>query len=142
MILCEKAFEIAKKEIGVTKIDGKENNPRILLYHKACDSVFTSDEIPWCAAFMNWCLQKAGGRGTRSAMARSFLAWGKKVLKPKPGDLVVFKRGSDGISGHVAFYVSETKTSVKVLGGNQYSSVSIILMDKADILSYRRSLDG
>jgi len=142
MTLCEKAFEIAKKEIGITEVAGKANNPRIILYHKACDSGFTSDEIPWCAAFMNWCLQKAGGRGTRSAMARSFLAWGKKVTTPKPGDLVVFKRGDDGISGHVCFFVSETKLSVKVLAGNESDSVSYAVYSKSGILGYRRSLDG
>lgn len=142
MTLCENAFSIAQKELGISEVPGVGNNPRILLYHKACDSAFTSDSVPWCAAFMNWCLQQAGGKGTRSAMARSFLAWGKKVTIPKPGDVVVFKRGTDGISGHVAFFVSATERSIKVIGGNQSNAVTYTTLNKTNLLGYRRSLDG
>jgi uncharacterized protein (TIGR02594 family) len=142
MTLCEKAFEIAHGEIGVKEEEGPLNNGRIIQYHKACDSKYTSDSISWCSSFINFCLQQAGGRGTRSAMARSFLSWGKKVTKPKAGDLVIFSRGTDGISGHVGFYVKESKSHISVLGGNQSDAVNISSYAKTRVLGFRRSLDG
>lgn len=142
MILVKRAYEIAKGELGQKEIDGPGNNKRIVQYHSACDSKYTSDSIAWCSAFVNWCIQSAGGKGTRSAMARSWLAWGRGVAKPTEGDIVVFKRGTDGISGHVGFYVRESKTNIWVLSGNQSNAVNISPYSKTRVLGYRRSLDG
>ena len=36
----------------------------------------------WCADFMNFVLRKAGGKGTHSRAARSFLQYGKKLDGP------------------------------------------------------------
>lgn len=141
MRLIERAYEIAKKEIGTEEQQGEGNNPRVIEYHSSCDSDFTSDAIPWCSAFANFCMQKAGGKGTRSALARSWLAWGRKIFKPHPGCIVIFERGTDGISGHVGFYVKETATNIHVLGGNQGDSVNVSAYSKKRILGYRTSKD-
>ncbi len=39
----------------------------------------------WCADFMNFVLSKAGGKGTQSRAARSFLQFGKKLDGPRVG---------------------------------------------------------
>jgi len=97
--------------------------------------------IPWCAAFVNAALKKAGYRGTNSLMARSFLRYGKRVRKPKYGDIVVFARGRSRRSGHVGFYVGEEiRRGVRyilVLGGNQRRAVNVAMYPKRRLLGYR-----
>ncbi len=116
---------IAEKEKGVIEIPGKENSPRVVEYLKTVTNIgptWTSvDETPWCSAFVNWCVEKAGYAGTKSALSTSWLKWGKATTKPVKGCLAVFQR--EGGGGHVGFFIEEvptyTEIYVKVLGGNQ-----------------------
>lgn len=141
MTLSEKAFEIAKKELGVHELMGDENEPRILEYFKCTDLQVTNDDVPWCSAFVNFCFQTAGGQGTRDAMARSWLKWGRAIKDPRPSDIVIFSRGFDGISGHVAFVYEWHNSFMKCLGGNQHDKVCIEIYTKSRVLGYRRSRD-
>jgi uncharacterized protein (TIGR02594 family) len=132
-------YAIAVKEIGVKEIAGSKHNPRIIEYHSVTTLKSTSDEVAWCSAFVNWCLKKANVRGTNLANARSFLTWGKSVADPKKGDICVFWRGRvDSWQGHVGFYAGETKTHIKVLGGNQGNEVSYKNYPKSQLLEFRR----
>lgn len=145
LTLSQKAYQIAQDEEGVAEVPGDGNNPRILEYDQATDLKATADSVPWCSAFMNWCIQKAGGSGTRSAAARSWLSWGKKVDVPQEGDTVVFSsplRGAD--AGHVAFYIKKSKIPgfILVFGGNQNDCVCWERKSASLVLGYRRSLDG
>ena len=54
----------------------------------------------WCADFMNFVLKRAGGKGTQSRAARSFLDYGKKLDGPRVGAIVIFSRGGRN-NGHV-----------------------------------------
>ena len=91
------ALNIALQECNakVREIAGSQHNPRILAYHLATALKATTDEVPWCAAFVNWCLREAGIEGTFSAEARSFLRWGLTIPLEsiEAGDVVVFARG-------------------------------------------------
>ena len=129
---------IASSEIGVKEYPGNGENPRILEYLRstnlsAPDSA--RDETPWCSAFANWCVEKAGYAGTDSAWARSWRNWGTELKKPKHGCIAVFKRQIN--NGHVGFYLGETATGIKLLGGNQGNAVSVSTSKKADLLGYR-----
>lgn len=129
---------IARAEIGVKEFPGAGDNPRIVEYLRSTTldpSSASNDETFWCSCFVNWCVERAGLEGTDSAWARSWLNWGKKITTPKVGCITVFKR--DGNSGHVAFYISETATKIKVLGGNQSDAVNISDYKKSDLLGYR-----
>lgn len=130
-----KWYEIAEKEIGVREIYGNKDNPKIVEYHSVTKLKATDDETPWCSSFVSWCLEKSGVTSTKNAWARSYLTWGIKIDKPKLGCIVVFARGPS--SGHVAFYHSETKTHINVLGGNQGNAVNISSYKKSDFLGYR-----
>jgi uncharacterized protein (TIGR02594 family) len=144
MKLVERAFEIAKGEVGVKELPGAKDNPRIEEFLKAVgfnDEMTLHDEIPWCSAFVNWCVQKAGGKGTKSGMARSWLNWGNEVKEPKPGDIVIFSRGTKKWTGHVAFVVEVGTLFIKCLGGNQGDSVSYEHYRKSKVLGYRTSRD-
>lgn len=145
MRLIQKAFQLAKEEIGVHETGS--NNPKILEYLHAVDldeSDQETEETPWCSAFANWCIQKAGGKGTRNGYARSWLHWGKKLTIPEQGCIVVLWRGSpDSDSGHVAFFegYSQDRTHVKLLGGNQSDSVCIKEYPIRQVLGFRTSKD-
>ena len=144
MRLIEKAFEIATKEIGVHETG--HNNPRIVEYLKCTDLDESELEegTAWCSAFINFCIQSAGGKGTRNAMARSFLHWGKKLDQPEKGCIVVLWRGSIyGDSGHVAFFIgySQDKSMISLLGGNQDNAVEIKEYPSNRVLGFRTSKD-
>lgn len=99
---------------------------------------------PWCAAFANAILSRSGFETTNSLMARSFLHWGSKTKDPKEGDIVVLKRGRDGVSGHVGFFqgyeVIDGTTYVKVLGGNTDHAVQVGYYPINKVLGYRTAL--
>src|SRR5262245_58713876 len=81
---------------------------------------------PWCAIFVNACLEAAGVRGTRNAMARSFERDGNfvKLAGPALGAIATMWRGSPSSgSGHVFFYLGENDKGVLALGGNQSDQV-------------------
>ena len=128
-------YAIAKTQLGVTEIAGSKHNQRIVEYHSFTTLKATDDETPWCSSFVSWCLEHAEIKSTKNAWARSYLEWGKKIEKPVEGCVVIFSRGSS--SGHVAFYVGETLTTVKCLGGNQGNTVCIDEYPKWRVLGYR-----
>lgn len=133
-----KWYELAKREVGVKEIPGARHNPRVVKYYKDAGHPWVQDdETAWCAAFANAMLVRAGFKGTGKLTARSFLQWGHKLRRGKEGCIVVFKRGNSSWQGHVAFYVGETKTHIKVLGGNQANAVNIKYYPKSRLLGYR-----
>ena len=81
---------------------------------------------PWCAIFVNACLEAVGVRGTRSAMARSFERDTNfvRLSGPALGAIVTMWRGSPSAgTGHVFFYLGENDHGVLALGGNQSDRV-------------------
>jgi len=131
---------IALGEIGNCEIPGRKDNARILEYGRSTTYDFKNDEIPWCAAFTCFCLEKAGWPSTRSARARSFETWGIPI-EPYQGCIVVLWRKSlESGSGHVGFYMGVDpmdETRIMLLGGNQGNCVKISSYSKDQILGYR-----
>ena len=69
----------AEKQVGIWEWAGSENNPLVLaMFAEAGHSKIKQDAVPWCAAFIGSVLLRAGGKGTGSLLARSYLDWGKK----------------------------------------------------------------
>jgi uncharacterized protein (TIGR02594 family) len=120
-------YEVAKHEMamGVDDISGLEDNPRIVAYHQTTTLGADYDEMPWCSSFVNWCVEQACLRGTGSALARSWLDWGKPLTTPRRGCIVVLSRGSKAHQGHVGFYHEDDRNRILVLGGNQGNRVTI-----------------
>lgn len=147
MTLVQKAYQFAIKERAKNwkEFPGGATNPNIALAYKSVDglgdpSKLDDSEVSWCSVFANYCVQAVGGKGTRSAAARSWLKWGKPC-KPKQGCIVVFKRGNSAWQGHVSFYVKTEGEYVYCLGGNQSNDLNISKFKLADVLDYRTSLD-
>ena len=129
----------ARELVGLREIVGSKNEPKVLEFFKeAGHPEIHNDETAWCAAFANSMLRRAGFAGTGALNARSFLTWGTKLDVPKPGCIVVFKRGNSEWEGHVAFFLRDLGNGyLEVLGGNQGNAVSIARHAKADLLGYR-----
>lgn len=117
-------------------------NPLIQTLFVATQTNPYGDITPWCAAFVNWCIARAGAtrtnagisrehrftsaelaRTSRSAASGSFRCW-TSVIDPRPGDLAVFREpGSTAAcsgKGHVAFLLERLPGGdLRILGGNQ-----------------------
>lgn len=102
-------------------------NPLIASFFNATTHPTAKDTVAWCAAFMNWCLSRAGRPSTKSAASQSFLttALFKTTHSPVNGDIVVFTCYEKGTTsslgiGHVTFF-KEWVDGGKLLavGGNQ-----------------------
>lgn len=130
-------LKTALSEIGVKEVVGKETNPRIALYHSITTLRATSDEVPWCASFACWVLERGGVPSPRSSAARSFLKWGLPLAVPFIGCVVVISRGGDPAQGHVGFWFGENDEHVFILAGNQGDAVNIQAFDKKRVLGYR-----
>jgi len=138
MIHINKHVIVALQEMGEKEIPGEEDNPRISEYLATVDQA-PDDEIPWCAAFINWSLEQAGFKGSGKANAKSYLAWGYDIKVPIVGAIVVFDRGQYEWQGHVGIYMDETKNYIYVLSGNQNNRVSIRPYKKDKWRAYRWS---
>ena len=127
----------AEGEIGTHEVCGPADNKRIVEY-AACTTLHAQDdETPWCSAFVNWCFEMVGIKGTRSAAARSWLDWGEVLDDPQEGCVVILKRGAPP-SGHVTLFVRERDAaSITCLGGNQSDQVKYSHYLKSDVLGYR-----
>jgi uncharacterized protein (TIGR02594 family) len=134
-------LKIAENEIGVAEILGEKDNPRIIEYHSVTTLKATDDETAWCSSFVSWCLERSGVTSTKSAAARSYMAWGKRLDKPYYGCIVVLKRGLSQTSGHVGFFIAETERHLIVLGGNQSNSVTVQAFLKHNLLCYTGPAD-
>ena len=134
-----KAFEIALKEYGTKGIMGVGESPQVLNYFAEIGhSWVKDDDTAWCAAFLNWCLKKAGATFTGSLLARSFLNFGTNTKTPTLGDIVVLWRVSPTSGfGHVGFFISETADTIFILAGNQDNQVNIKEFPKTKLLGYR-----
>ena len=130
-------LDIAERELAVSEIPGEDHNPRILEYHATTTLAAAQDEVPWCSSFVNWVLQKAGIPGTRSAAARSWLAWGRTIDEARSGCVTVLSRGDNPKAGHVGFYVGDQGPHVLILGGNQQNAVSVASFPEKRVLGYR-----
>jgi uncharacterized protein (TIGR02594 family) len=128
----------ARKYVGLKEIIGSKHEKEIVrFFADAGHTEVHDDETAWCAAFVGAMLARAGFKSTKSLLARSYATFGVEDEDPKPGTIVVLKRGNSSWQGHVGFYVSGTKTSVRILGGNQSNSVSIQSFPRSSVIAFR-----
>jgi uncharacterized protein (TIGR02594 family) len=138
-------YQIALQELAASVAEsGSEAHPRILEYLATCTDLEEGeaerDSTPWCSAFVNWCLAKAGIEGTNSGWARSWADWGEAIDPPRLGAVAVWARGRSildepVVTGHVSFFVEDLGDSLLVLGGNQSDSVSLKTYPKCGYLT-------
>jgi uncharacterized protein (TIGR02594 family) len=139
-----KAFELAKAEIGTVEWKNGHNPKVVAFFKDSGNPGVTDDETAWCAAFVGAMLRRAGMKSTGALNARSYLDWGKPVDRKdaQPGDVVIFKRGNSSWQGHVAFFVKDRGALLDVLGGNQSDAVNIKGYSTKALLGIRRASDA
>ncbi len=90
----------------------------------------------WCADFMNFVLNRAGGNGTHSRAARSFLQYGKKLDGPRVGAIAIFTRGGPN-SGHVGVVRgTDGDGNPIVVSGNYNNAVRQAVYPKGKVIAY------
>lgn len=134
-----KWLEIARGQLGTKRVAGKGSNRKVLDYFaEAGHPDIKDDDVAYCAAFCGAMLKRAGLPNSGSLAARSYLKYGIPLDEPREGCICVFSRGNSSWEGHVAFFLEETATSIRVLGGNQGGgAVTISSYPKSKLLGYR-----
>jgi uncharacterized protein (TIGR02594 family) len=90
----------------------------------------------WCADFMNFVFRKAGGKGTSSRAARSFLDFGKKLDGPRVGAIaIMYRKGAN--NGHVGVVRgTDGQGNPIVVSGNHGPTVTQSVYQKSKVLAY------
>ncbi|MEQ8825485.1 MAG: TIGR02594 family protein [Filomicrobium sp.] len=128
----------AWREYGQSEIRGPRHNPNITAFFKELQhEEHARDEVPWCAAFVGACLERAGYKSTRSLMARSYAKLGEPDENERVGCLAVLSRGSNPALGHVGFLIGATEERIWLLGGNQGDKVSVAPFDRRRLVTFR-----
>lgn len=130
--------EMRKLE-GLREIVGGRHEPEVVrFFAEAGFAGVKDDETAWCAAAMNAMLARAGYKGTKSLLARSFLSYGMALAQPREGCIVVMKRGSAAWQGHVTLWLRSRGDGRFVgLGGNQSNAITEAVYEEDDVLGYR-----
>jgi len=136
-------LKIAFQELNsfIAEEPGDEDNPRIIEYLSRVfpDNQYLHDSVPWCSAFIEFCLQESGIIGTRSASARSWASWEEEDPEGLPGSIAVFWREDpDSWKGHVGFLICKDDQSLFILGGNQNNAVTIKEFSYERLLTIRK----
>ena len=146
-VVAHEWMKIAEREAALPEYDrtewpdsgplGHRENPRILDYLNSCDFYASdpaeSDEINWCAGFVNYCLENAGFVGNEHPGARSVF-WNRmnqfvRLDQPAYGAIAVLRDAPfddadwDTGTGHVGFIVDSDSDGLLLLGGNQSNTV-------------------
>jgi uncharacterized protein (TIGR02594 family) len=138
----------AEEGVKVNSLPG-QHNERILTYHKTTTYKATTDEVAWCASFVNWSLIQAGKKGCNSAAAIAWNDWGQELKQPREGAITIIqdkekKKAFDASIGtssgnHVSFFVRQTSSHIMLFGGNQSRQVkeSTYALERWNVLGYR-----
>ena len=141
----------ARRFMYVRERSGSKDNPYVVAWLEDCGISDAHDEVPWCGALARFIIGRVLGLPVpaKPARARSWLLAGRPVEldHAQQGDIVVFSRGGAEVQpgpevldapGHVAFFVSVTADSVRVLGGNQGNQVCEQVFPRSRVLGARR----
>lgn len=138
-------IKLALAEFGVAEVVGRGSNRTIIGWRDELNqagvriSGYSDDDIPWCGLFVAIIAFRRKGVAAEVVKdplwARNWASYGRRVLTPCLGDVLVFERGS---GGHVGFYVGEDSSCYHVLGGNQSNKVSIARIAKSRCISCNR----
>ena len=108
----------------VRELPGEANHPFIVeaLAFVGKPESLQKDETPWCSASLNLILDRCGMIGTLSALAVSWMNWGRGVTDLQAGDILIFY---DGNNYHVTILTDPRIVSYRMgevylcIGGDQ-----------------------
>jgi uncharacterized protein (TIGR02594 family) len=133
----------AVEHIGTSEISGAANNETIMSFYRECGhKEIEYETTAWCAAFVGACLKRGGKPVAQpvelNLMARSYLKYGTKLAKPKPGAIFIMARGKPP-SGHVGFVekVDLAAGTMETVEGNVSDQVKRVRRPISDAIGFR-----
>ena len=136
----DEAIRLANK--GIVEVPGPKNNPDIMYMAKTMNVWYPNDETAWCGLFTGYCTRMLKDKQPSNILgAKNWRNYGTKVQPEalSSGDILVFYRGDPkGPNGHVGFYIEETPSAYRVLGGNQSNKVGYSWIAKERLIAARR----
>jgi uncharacterized protein (TIGR02594 family) len=88
----------------------------------------------WCAAFMNFVLERTGHHGSGSNLARSFASYGRRVSGPQVGAIAVMGRKGGGHVGVVSGF--DAAGNPIIISGNHGHRVAESVYPGGRIFAY------
>lgn len=149
-------YEVMKTLIGLQEHRDKDKLMELfksegIMNPEYPDEVFNPDGymkhgLPWCAVAVTYCERVARGPNVSIRYAaRKFEDYGmtigtgyKDLSKAREGDILIFSRGNNGYSGHVAYFVELKQGMIKTLGGNQQDAVSYAFYKPERLIGIQR----
>ena len=113
------------KALSMRGLNESKDQELLKQYMKTGGRGLSGEQNAWCAQFVNGIVKDAGGTGTNSWAAKSFLKWGRGVGADEnlmKGDVFVFNRGRDPAKGHVGMYTGNTRKNPKT-GETEYEMI-------------------
>lgn len=108
----QKIVEIAYAEIGNEEVP---KNSNVTKYGKW----FGIQGVAWCGMFVSWCYNKAGFNLGKIGFTKGFAGCqtaynhfkrtGEIVMKPQPGDIVLFDWNNDKRYDHTGIFVKDNE---------------------------------
>lgn len=135
-----KWLSIARGDLGLVELHGAPTTPKIAGWLQDLGAWWRDDETPWCGTAVAAWLKQAGGSVPKHwYRAKGWLDWGRPLVSPVVGCVVVFERAG---GGHVGLVVGrDDGSNLMVLGGNQGNRVSIMPFEQTRVLGYRWPTD-
>lgn len=120
------------RAIGMEGMHERVNQRDIQQYLASGGAGMDPAKVAWCAAFVNATLKIAGGEGSGSQVATSFLNWGEQATgRLQKGDVVVRPQGKgpNETGGHVGMATGKVRAGqggleIEMLSGNEGNKVS------------------
>lgn len=108
---------VAYTQLGVHEVGGKNRGPQVDEYIKSV-GLDPDGQHAWCAAFVCWCVRKAGKSLKQSAKVSRLweLNQDLAVFEPQPGDIAIHL--NDDETGHCGIVDSATETDIMSVEGN------------------------
>lgn len=127
MATASDVLKVARGQIGYSRwTDPNKGTKYGRWYAQSHGSYFGENGVPYCAMFASWVFDQAGAKcsGMPGAYCPTMLAAGRKAGKAvskgsaKPGDVVFFDWGGDGVSDHVGIVEVNNGSYLTTIEGN------------------------
>ncbi len=107
--------KVAQSQIGKGEQYGDNKGPIVKKFTRG-------KEVAWCAGFVSWTLRQSGKDKPYLLSARSYWTTykSKRTKNPRPGDVIVFYRGTPGSGqGHVGIVEKIHGNKLTTIEGNR-----------------------
>lgn len=136
---------IAWSQRNTREIKGVGHHPNVTLSAVMIGRPdITDDETAWCATWVGGCLERSGIKSTGSAMAKSYLKFGRGLSSDEQipaGAIGVQNRTNNPAFGHVGFVLEDLGDKVRFISGNVSNRVTIDIRNKRDFVAFRVPTD-